>query len=194
MNYRNSMYGFPSYNPEYPGYNPSQSGSFCPYGCAVRGQSLYGNNMGYGQEMYYGENNGMMMPYYIADQMENDSEEEALERDEEYLRKMYPGEVRTIAAVVEEECDKLEYEGSCMFDEFPDQVTLRKIGERIYQKISLSNDKVEASEYRPYDRNKPVGGRTDWKRNIIDVLLFHEMHRRRHRHRRHPGRRLYMGY
>ena len=25
-------------------------------------------------------------------------------------------------------------------------------------------------------------------------LLFHEMHRRRHRHRRHPGRRLYMGY
>ncbi|MDE5873164.1 MAG: hypothetical protein K2H07_04555, partial [Lachnospiraceae bacterium] len=41
-------------------------------------------------------------------------DERELEADREYLMQMYPAKARLIMVMVEDECDKLEFEGSPM--------------------------------------------------------------------------------
>lgn len=61
-----------------------------------------------------------------------------LDRDVEYMKELYPQAVRAIQQEVDEECDKLEYEGSCMFDEFPCSEHLNTIIDAIYDRIMAS--------------------------------------------------------
>lgn len=52
-----------------------------------------------------------------------------------YCKQLYPSCVQYIQKEVEEECDKLEYEGSCMFDAYPDRIYLTHIVGTIYERI-----------------------------------------------------------
>jgi hypothetical protein len=61
--------------------------------------------------------------------------EEEISRDYEKMKRMYPKETRYIAAVIEDMCDRLEYEGSPMFDEQPDQITMYRMAEETYARI-----------------------------------------------------------
>lgn len=54
-----------------------------------------------------------------------------MERDKEYIMSMHPSYVRDIQRDIDEESDKLEWEGSLMFDEYLDKETLRKIARDI---------------------------------------------------------------
>jgi len=108
------------------------------------------------------------------------------EKDMERMKELYPREVKRILELVEEECDKMEYEGSLMFDEYPDRFMLEQITDRISEKMRMPEENdMEASHRReelpPY--RPPVGYRDDL-RNLVGVLLNHEMYRRRCRHRR----------
>ena len=47
--------------------------------------------------------------------------------DMERLKNLYPNVAKEVQTVVEDECDKLEYDGSVMFDEYPDQLMFRRI-------------------------------------------------------------------
>ena len=89
------------------------------------------------------------------------------------MKELYPREVKRILEMVEEECDKMEYEGSLMFDEYPDRMMLEQIADRIAEKMRM----VE-------EHNMEASQRRDDFRNLIGVLLNHEMYRRRCRHRR----------
>lgn len=141
-----------------------------------------------------------MYPEYAYD----DAEE--IDRDVEYMKGMYPQMVRNIQREVDEECDKLEYEGSCMFDEFPCSEHLGIIIDAIYDRIMSSNMEgmeLSAEQFRPPmgpgpgrppHRPRPdfrPDGRPDWMRGLISSLLFNEMlhRRRRFRRRRRPHRR-----
>lgn len=162
--------------------------------------------MEYNQKDLYGMTNGNSpkMPFYMTYPMQNIFLEEAeYERDMDRLKGMYPQEVRSIQEYVEEECDKMEYEGSLMFDEYPDRLMLRQICNRIYEKIKTpvnfqeeQYEAMEAEELRFIGQQggnrmpsfrPPVG--TPHKpdpglNNLIEVLLFNEMYNRRCRHRR----------
>lgn len=48
-----------------------------------------------------------------------------MEEDNAYLNYLYPQVTRQIREFTEEACDKLEYEGSLMFDVYPDKTSLR---------------------------------------------------------------------
>ena len=82
------------------------------------------------------------MPYYMTYPMPFlfDDEKEA-DRDYEYLRSMYPELAKQIIPYVEEECDRLDYEGSMIFDEYPDKLQLRLICSRVYEKVMDYNKK-----------------------------------------------------
>lgn len=127
------------------------------------------------------------MPFYMTYPMQNlYLTEMEYEKDMERMKELYPREVKRILEMVEEECDKMEYEGSLMFDEYPDRFMLEQITDRIAEKMrNTESNNVEASQRReelpPY--RPPMGARDDL-RNLIGVLLNHEMYRRRCRHRR----------
>lgn len=74
-------------------------------------------------------------PFYIANQQMGEDWEAQEEQDFEYMKEMYPQSAKEIQAKVEEECDKLEYDGSIMFDEYPDKTLIRAICDRIYDQL-----------------------------------------------------------
>ena len=70
------------------------------------------------------------------------------------MKELYPKEVKKIQEYVEDECDKLEYDGSLMFDERPDQLMLKRVCDRIYDKLMDSS--MEAQQ-RPPMGPPPMG-------------------------------------
>ena len=63
-------------------------------------------------------------------------DEQELEEDRAYLRSMYPMCAKMILVMVEDACDRLEYEGSPMFAVYPDKVSMFAIAKKIYDKVS----------------------------------------------------------
>ncbi len=155
------------------------------------------------------------MPFYMSYPVQNIYMTELeYERDMERMKELYPEEARQIQKLVEEECDKMEYEGSMMFDEYPDRLMLKVICDRIYQKAVQSQEQeandadYEAEEEmsqqnfrpgpgrpgpgRPTGSGRPPGPKPGPGRprpqpglgNLIEVLLYNEMYNRRCRHNR----------
>lgn len=121
----------------------------------------------------------MRMPFYLTYPMQNVYQTEMeYERDMERMKELYPKRMRKLLAYVEEECDKMEYEGSMMYDEYPDPVSLYRISMDIYDRAMP----VQETEMRD-DRRRNRRRDRDLM-DVIQVLLFDEMHRRRGRKRR----------
>ena len=113
------------------------------------------------------------LPYYMAYPMPLLYDDEKIEkRDFEYLKSLYPMTAKKVLPYVEEECDRMEYEGSMIYDEYPDQLQIHLMCGRIYDKVK----DMETSE----EGNQKKG----WLRELIQVILFQELYRRRCDHRR----------
>ena len=131
------------------------------------------------------------MPFYMSYPMQNlYLTEMEYEKDMERMKELYPKDVGRILEYVEEECDKMEYEGSLMFDEYPDRLMLERVVDRIYQKVKEEDDdNMEAEQYRgdmqqDRRRRRRPDRRGDYLEDLIGVILNNEMYRRRCRHRR----------
>jgi hypothetical protein len=137
-----------------------------------------------------------------------------LDRDVSMMKEMYPLLVRQILLEIEQECDKLEYAGSFMFDEVPDKTLLTMLTDKIYRKVApaFSNETAfsgsSSSSGSPplsstgFHAPFPDGGRPplnncpdknhdchpdgspNWLFGLINVLLCSEMCDRRRRYRR----------
>lgn len=89
--------------------------------------------------------------------------------DYDYMKSTYPDTARRILPFVEEECDRLEYETSMIYDEYPDRLQLRLMTRRIY-------DRAKDGEEKP----------GTWLMDLIQVMVCQELllRRREHRERR----------
>ena len=147
------------------------------------------------------------LPYYMAYPVPLQYDDERMEkRDFEYMKSMYPGAARKILPFVEEECDRMEYEGSMIYDEYPDQLQLHLMCSRIYNRVKdmklddigeayLPGDydgrqempeswreDMEAQYYRPFPT--PRRRRENLLQDLIHVMVFQELFKRRRDHRR----------
>ena len=93
-------------------------------------------------------------------------EEEFCLKDYEYLKRMYPKEERLIATVLEEYMDRYEYEGSPMYAEYPDAVTIFRMANEIFQMLSFEASEKEKTQMK----------------NMIQLMVCNEMYIRRRRH------------
>lgn len=121
-------------------------------------------------------------------------------QDIEYLKELYPGNMKQIQSFVEEVCEENDYKGSPMYDEYPDRLALymmcRQVVEKLEQNDSiiqagaeeesdmedLYDDVIESYERKRRGR-KPCRGNCLLE-DVVQVLLFNELHRRRCRNRR----------
>lgn len=75
------------------------------------------------------------LPYYMAYPMPLVYDDERRERmDFEYMKSMYPDAAKKLLPYIEDECDRMEFEGSMIYDEYPDRLQLRLIGSRLLDK------------------------------------------------------------
>ena len=105
---------------------------------------------------------------------------EDLDRDLNYLKQLYPNTAKRIQKEIDEECDKLEYDGSVMFDEYPDKVTLEKIIDRVYEKVK---DLEEAPQVEINSYFYPPRNRQNLLRDLVTIILLNEIFNRRRRYR-----------
>lgn len=128
---------------------------------------------------------GPRMPFYMSYPMQNlYLTEMEYEKDMDRMKELYPKEVKQITELVDEECDKMEYEGSLMFDEYPDRMMLERVTDRIYQRMQEKENSLTAEQYYGPPPPPPPPGRNDPMYGLIGVMLSNEMYRRRCRHRR----------
>ena len=119
------------------------------------------------------------LPYYMAYPMPLQYDDDRIEqRDFEYMKSMYPMAVKRILPYVEDECDRMAYEGSMIYDEYPDQLQIRLMCSRIYDKVKKMKPQDDMEMEMQISRND------DGLRDLVQILLFQELFRRRSRHRR----------
>lgn len=150
------------------------------------------------------------LPYYMTYPMPLQYDDERVERrDFEYMKSMYPGMAKVILPYVEEECDRMEFDGSMIYDEYPDRLQLMLMCSRIYDKVKDldpdeagdaylpgdyegngelpenwqdDQDEMEAQYYRPF--RTPRQKRNSLVQDLIQVMLYQELFKRRCDNRR----------
>ncbi|MBR5509021.1 MAG: hypothetical protein IKV59_03100 [Lachnospiraceae bacterium] len=101
------------------------------------------------------------------------------ELDTKRLQELYPLMARRMQPYVEEVCNRLEYPGSMMYDEYPDRLSLYRRSKEAWE---------EAKKNEDFGEKAP-----SWEdmQDLIGVLLLQEMLRRRKKNRNRFDRRMY---
>lgn len=86
-------------------------------------------------------------------------------QDLEYLQAMYPAAVKSYQKKINQVLDRIDYEGSMIYDEYPDRISLYKLATDITQMI-LQDEKDKDADH--------VG-------IIVQILLYNEIHKRRYK-------------
>ena len=117
--------------------------------------------------MYYDK----FFPFYVsyADQIFWDQERQQ-ETEISLMKSYYPETARKIQQKVEAECDLLDYEGSRLYDEYPDRWMLRQMCRTIKTMFEAET--------------KAQGIADAFLDELIEVLLYQEISRRRCRKKR----------
>ena len=120
------------------------------------------------------------LPYYMTYPMPLVFDDERKERmDFEYIKSMYPDMAKKLLPYVEDECDRMEFEGSMLFDEYPDRLSLLMKSKEVWENAGKNED---------FGEKAPA-----WEelQDLIGVLLLQEMLRRRKKNRSRSGGMLY---
>lgn len=137
-----------------------------------------------------------LFPIYGYDNLEE------AEHDFDYMKQLYPRDTRMIQDMIEDTCDRMEYEGSMMFDEYPDRLQVALMANKIYNQLAPSALGAQAiSNQRPNrpapppqtlpwppppgrpGQRPPENQEPNWLRNMIEIMLCNEMCQRRRRYR-----------
>ena len=116
-------------------------------------------------------------------------EEKRDRRDVEYMKSMYPMSAKKILPYVEEECDRMEYEGSMIYDEYPDRLLLYLMAGRIYDRMKEGEKKeiameIEKEQVETQELKRKKKDREETHMDLVQILLYQEIVQRRCRHRR----------
>ena len=124
---------------------------------------------GYPQALAAAETGRKLMPYMVYKKDSQPPESGNAGRrtgtESEYLKGMYPLSVKRCQCLVEEACDRLDYSGSPMYDEYPDRMLIDRLCSTICRTIGCAESTGESDSVLFH--------------NTIKVLLLNEMYNRR---------------
>ena len=116
------------------------------------------------------------LPYYMVYPMPLAFDDERIERmDFEYMKSLYPDIPKRILPYIEEECDRMEYENSMVYDEYPDKLQLGLMCGRACRNIEKNEKGMEKGEMENL-------------RDLVAVMLYQELYKRRSDNRRRRRR------
>ena len=95
-------------------------------------------------------------------------QEDSVTRDLEYLQQMYPSQAKKFQKKIAEMLDHIDYEGSMIYDEYPDKWQIYRLTQMIVEKIRQGDEEGAVEE--------------DWNKTteFVQILLCYEIYRRRH--------------
>lgn len=126
----------------------------------------------------YMDFNRRILPFYMTYPGGNSAaRDQDHMRDLEYLQQMYPQEIKRYQRRIAEVLDKLDYEGSMIYDEYPDRYQLERTAKSIIELL-----KKEEQESQPEAESSSE--KWEWLQKLVFVLLNNEVYKRRHGGRR----------
>lgn len=115
-----------------------------------------------------------ILPFYMAyPQPFLFQEDSSVLRDLEYLQQMYPVQAKMLQKRIAEVLDKMDYEGSLLYDEYPDKWQLYRLGDSIV--TILKQEEEEKGE----DANTSPE-KWEWIQDMVLLILYYEIYKRRH--------------
>ena len=81
-------------------------------------------------------------------------------KDREYMRRLNSGKSREFMKWIEDVCDEEEYDGSCMYDEYPDEAAFERMAIKAYDKAGRPEPEI-------------------WVKDLMKSLLYNEICYRR---------------
>lgn len=109
-------------------------------------------------------------PYFMK-------EEDSVLRDLEYLQEMYPKQAKDLQKRIAAVIDKLDYEGSMLYDEYPDKWQLYRLTDTVVGMLQREEDEKEAPEQITEEK-------WEWIKDMVQLVLYYEIYKRRHGGRR----------
>ena len=103
-------------------------------------------------------------------------EEDKVQRDLEYLQQMYPAEAKRYQKMIASMLDKIDYDGSMIYDEYPDRMRMYSLTQDIVKQIKREEN-AEESENDSTDKWEHLS-------DLVQILLFYEIYKRRHTNHR----------
>lgn len=107
-------------------------------------------------------------------------EEDSMLRDLEYLQQMYPVEAKKYQKMIASMLDKLDYEGSLIYDEYPDRLQLYKLSADILDRIRRQEKAAQDKDGNPDPAISDTAEKWEWIGDLVQILLFYEIYKRRH--------------
>ena len=113
------------------------------------------------------------MPFYMAYPVPYlfDQEKEQ-DRDLQVMKSFYSKTAIQVQRLVEQECDRMEYGNSVIYDEYPDRLQLRMMCGRIYENVRKNEER-----YLEIEKDAQL-------KDLIELMLYQELYNRRCRNRR----------
>jgi hypothetical protein len=84
--------------------------------------------------------------------------------DLEYLRQMYPEYSRRYQGVVQRITSRMDYDGSFIYDQYPDRITFMRMVDSVMKVI-----KDEGKDDEGWEEKEP------WIRELITLLIYNEI-------------------
>ncbi len=107
------------------------------------------------------------------------SEDRVLE-DLEYLQQMYPAYAKRYQVKVRDILNRMDYEGSVIYDQYPDKWQLEQLVRSIVMIL-----KNEEREMNPQQPGVPEDSKWVWIQELVTVLLYYEVLKRRQKRQSH---------
>lgn len=104
----------------------------------------------------------------------NQLDEDRVVQDLEYLQQMYPAYARRYQVKIAQMLDRMDYDGSMIYDQYPDRWQLEKFVDSIM--TVLKNEEQAAAGENAQDDAK-----WSWIRELITVLVYYEILKRRNK-------------
>lgn len=109
-------------------------------------------------------------PYFMR-------EEDSVMKDLEYLQQMYPAQAKVLQKRIAEILDRMDYEGSMLYDEYPDKWQLYRLKETIVRILMQEDEERTDGEHTAPEKWELIG-------DMVQIVLFYEIYKRRHGSRR----------
>ncbi len=104
--------------------------------------------------------------------------EDRILEDMEYLQQMYPSYAKKYQGVINSVVDKVDYNGSFIYDQYPDKTTLLRMVQSIMTVIKANED--QAAELAPSE-SVPWEEKESWIQELVTVLMYNDIIKRRRR-------------
>lgn len=119
-----------------------------------------------------------VMPFYLSYSMPYFmKEEDSVLRDLEYLQEMYPKQAKDMQKRIVSVLDKMDYEGSMLYDEYPDKWQLYRLTDAVVAILRREEEEKESPEHITEEK-------WEWIKDMVQIVLYYEIYKRRHGGRR----------